>query len=98
MSAAFTAALRQILLPSWANDSTPGQLQNNAARRARNGAVREAILAEVRRRGTINYADLGDATGFAKMTLRNHVMQLEDAGLLRRVVIEGTIHLEATPQ
>ena len=102
MSAAFTTALRQILLPSWANDPTPGQLQNrscapdNAARRARNGAVREAVLAEIKRRGPINYADLGDATGFAKMTLRNHVMQLEDAGLVRRVVIDGTIHLEAT--
>ena len=104
MSAAFSAALRQIQLPSWSNEPTPGQLQqrrsppDNAARRARNGKVREAILAEVRRRGPINYVELGEATGFAKMTLRNHVMQLEDAGLVRRSVIEGTIYLEATPQ
>lgn len=104
MSALFTTALRQIMLPSWENDPTQGQLQqrscapDNAARRARNGAVREAVLAEISSSGPASYADLADATGFAKMTLRNHVMQLEDAGLVRRVVIDGTIHLEATPQ
>lgn len=101
MSALFTTALRQILLPSWANDPTPGQLQNrscapdNAARRARNGAVREAVLAEIKRCGPVSYAQLEDITGFKKMTLRNHVMRLEETGHVRRVVIGGIIHLES---
>lgn len=101
MSQAFLMAIGQMKRKSWWNEpaSDPRRAHSaapdNAARRARNGAVREAVLAEIKHSGPVSYAQLEDITGFKKMTLRNHVMRLEETGHVRRVVIGGIIHLES---
>lgn len=96
MSATFSVAINQIQLTSWL-DEPPSPFSWNETRRATRSERRAELLKTLCTVGSpMSYADLSEYTGWSKQTITGLAANLIDTGAVRRVVINSTIHLEAT--